>query len=119
MSRPRKEPTDLVRVRESDLQKLRQLQVRRQLPCLADAMTLMAQQYSVAQQDSHFTTLKYTLESVTGELEILSKNDVRFAGWRDSVVTEVGPGEWTIASKLGSVVTIKDGMDVVAVLKNA
>jgi len=61
----------------------------------------------------------YTLESVETELGVLSECLGEFRGWRGSIVTEVSPGEYTIASRLGSKVVVKNGMEVVAVLRGA
>ncbi len=119
MANPRKEKTEVMRIRESDADKLRQLQVKRSLKCLADAVTLMAQQYSIRMNDGHLVGSKHTLESVENELKVLAQGDPRFVGWKGSVVEEVTDGEWTIESKLGSTVTIRDGMAIESVLLSA
>ena len=117
--RPRKEPTEIVRIRVADAHKMRQMQLTMGLPCFADAVALMAQQYSITFGGDHLATRKYTLEAVEKELEVLSACMPRFAGWKGAEVKEVEPGEYTIASRLGAEVTVKDGMEVAAVLMSA
>ena len=117
--RPRKDVTEVIRIRESDAQKLRQLQLKTGLKSIADAMTLMTQQHVITMRNGHLISRPNTLESVELEVELLSSSDQRFVGWKDSVIEEAGPGEYTIASKMGSKVTVPKGMQVSVILLSA
>ena len=129
MARGRKEKTEIVRIREVDAQQLRTLQLSMGLPSIADALAVVVkehgqestsrEQHAVALVEGQLAARKYTLESVKSELNVLSECLTEFAGWRGSAVTEVSPGEWSIASRLGSKVTVRNGMEVVAVLRGA
>ena len=117
--RTRKATSEVIRVRESDAQKLRQLQLKTGLKSIADAMTLMTQQYVITMRNGHLISRPNTLESVTLEVDLLSASDNRFIGWQDAVIEEAGPGEFTIASKMGSKVTVPKGMQVSMILLSA
>lgn len=121
MSRPRKEKTEVIRIREIDAQRLRQLQLKTGLPSIADAMTLLVQQYNTACREGkdQLIARKYTLEAVDLEVFILSECDQRFVGWKGSEVTEIEPGRYRIKSKSGSDVIVENGMEVSAVLRSA
>ena len=68
--RPRKDVTEVIRIRESDAQKLRQLQLKTGLKSIADAMTLMTQQYVITMRNGHLISRPNTLESVTLEVDL-------------------------------------------------
>ncbi len=114
MPRPRKEKTEVIRIREQDAQRLRQLQLKVGLPSVADAMALLIQQYNATKKDSTdwLITSKYTLESVVAEMDILTQCDKRYEGWKGYEIQEIEPGAFHVVSPLGGSVTIKDGDEV-------